>query len=103
MIFDKIKIYLIAGVILLIGTFFTLWRITSIKLTNTQRELTETTLQLEIVNKENANLIKYNKQREAEIKELEKQYQNQLNSIPADLCGDMVPSKQLIEFFKQGQ
>lgn len=53
--------------------------------------------------KENARLVEYNKQRDTKIKVLEKEYQAKLNSIPADLCGDMKPSKKMIEFFKKGE
>jgi len=103
MISLKVKAFLIGGAIIIIGTLFSLWRITSIKLTNTQRQLTEVTCQLDTVTKENANLIEYNKRRDSQIKELEKAYQEQLNTIPADSCGDMKPSKEMLDFFKQGR
>ena len=104
MIFDtKVKIIAGLGIILVIGTLFALWRTTSIKLENTRQQLTEVTCQLDTVTKENARLVEYNKRRDSQIKELEKQYQAKLNAIPADLCGDMKPSKELIEFFKKGE
>lgn len=104
MIFDtKAKIIAGLGIILIIGTLFALWRVTSIKLENTREQLTEVTCQLDTVTKENARLVEYNKRRDSEIKNLEKQYQAKLNAIPADLCGDMKPSKELIEFFKKGE
>ena len=94
MIFDlKTKIVVISTVIIVIGTFFTLWRVTNIKLNNTREQLTEVTCKLDTVTKENARLVEYNKQRDTKIKVLEKEYQAKLNSIPADLCGDMKPSK----------
>ena len=99
----KVKIIAILAAILLIGTFFALWRVTAIKLSNTRDQLNEVTCQLDTVTKENANLIAYNKRRESEIKDLEKTYQEYLKSIPADLCGDMKPSSELIEFFKKGR
>lgn len=104
MIFDtKVKIIAGLGIILVIGTLFALWRTTSIKLENTRQQLTEVTCQLDTVTKENARLVEYNKRRDSEIKNLEKQYQAKLNAIPADLCGDMKPSAELIEFFKKGE
>lgn len=104
MIFDtKAKIIAGLGIILIIGTLFALWRVTSIKLENTRKQLTEVTCQLDTVTKENARLVEYNKRRDSEIKNLEKQYQAKLNAIPADLCGDMKPSTELIEFFKKGE
>ena len=101
MIFDlKTKIVVISTVIIVIGT---LWRVTNIKLNNTREQLTEVTCKLDTVTKENARLVEYNKQRDTKIKVLEKEYQAKLNSIPADLCGDMKPSKKMIEFFKKGE
>ena len=99
----KAKIIAILGIILVVGSLFTLWRVTAIKLNNTRQQLTETTCKLDEVIKENARLVEYNKVRDTEIKKLEKQYQAKLNAIPADLCGDMKPSKELIEYFKKGE
>lgn len=104
MVFDlKAKIIAGLGIILVVGTLFTLWRVTSIKLENTRQQLTETTCKLDEITKENARLVEYNKRRDSQIKQLEKEYQEQLNKIPADLCGDMKPSAELIEFFKKGE
>lgn len=99
----KAKIIAILGIILVVGGLFTLWRVTAIKLNNTRQELTETACKLDEITKENARLVEYNKARDTQIKKLEKQYQNKLNAIPADLCGDMKPSKELIEYFKKGE
>lgn len=98
----KSKIIGILGIVLIVGTLFTLWRVTSIKLNNTREQLNEVTCQLDTLTKENARLVDYNKRRDSEIKKLEKQYQDKLNAIPADLCGDMKPSKELIDFFRKG-
>lgn len=102
MVFNKVKFFVIFSVIVIIGVLFTLWRVTSIKLKNTQDRLTEITYQLDTVTKENELLVEYNKRRDNQIKQLEKEYQEQLNSIPKDICGDTKPSKEMIEFFKQG-
>lgn len=99
----KAKIIAILGIVLVVGGLFTLWRVTAIKLNNTRQELTETTCKLDEITKENAHLVEYNKARDTQIKKLEKQYQDKLNAIPADLCGDMKPSKELIEYFKKGE
>ena len=90
-------------IILVVGALFTLWRVTAIKLNNTREQLSEVTCQLDTVTKENARLVQYNKQRDAKIKDLEKAYKDKLNSIPADLCGDMKPSEELIKFFRKGE
>lgn len=99
----KFKLILAGIVIILIGTLFALWRITSIKLENTRNQLTEVSAQLDTVSKENANLVEYNSRRDSQLKELQKAYEKHLNSIPADLCGDMKPSKELLDFFKEGR
>lgn len=99
----KAKIIAILGIVLVVGTLFTLWRVTSIKLANTREQLNEVTCQLDIVTKENARLTEYNKRKDKEIKDLNKAYQEQLNKIPADTCGDLKPSKELLEFFKEGR
>ena len=99
----KAKIIAIFGVVLVIGTLFALWRVTSIKLENTREQLSEVTCQLDTVTKENARLVEYNKQRDKQIKEIEKRYSEMLNNIPGDFCGDSKPSKELLEFFKQGK
>ena len=104
MILDlKAKIIAIFGIILVVGSLFTLWRVTAIKLNDARQELTETTCKLDEITKENTRLVEYNKRRDSQIKQLEKEYQERLNKIPADLCGDMKPSKELIEYFKKGE
>ena len=99
----KAKLIAILGIILVVGSLFTLWRVAVIKLNDTRQELTEATCKLDEITKENTRLVEYNKARDTEIKKLEKQYQTKLNAIPADLCGDMKPSKELIEYFKKGE
>lgn len=99
----KTKCIIVLGIFICIITLIFLWRSTALKLTNTKQKLTEVTCALDTVTKENARLVEYNKRRDTEIKNLEKQYQNKLSAIPADLCGDMKPSKELIEYFKKGE
>lgn len=96
----KAKIIAILGIILVVGSLFTLWRVTAIKLNNTQTQLAEVSLKLETVNKENTRLVEYNKQRNSQIKQLEKSYQQKLDAIPADICGDMKPSKELLQYLR---
>lgn len=95
-----IKTIIIATVIGMILVLFGLWRITTIKLNNTQTQLAEVSLKLETVNKENTRLVEYNKQRNSQIKQLEKSYQQKLDAIPADICGDMKPSKELLQYLR---
>lgn len=90
----------IAVVIGIILSLFGLWRITAIKLNNTQEQLNQVSSQLVTLQKDNDNLIAYNKKKEAEIKKLNKEYEEKLNQIPADVCGDTVPSKELLQYLK---
>ena len=90
----------IAVVIGIILSLFGLWRITTIKLNNTQEQLNQVSSQLVTLQKDNDNLIAYNKKKEAEIKKLNKEYEEKLNQIPADVCGDIVPSKELLQYLK---
>lgn len=99
----KTKCIVALGIFIAIIMLIFLWRNTAIKLANTEQKLTEVTCALDTVTKENTRLVEYNKARDTEIKKLEKQYQTKLNAIPADLCGDMKPSKELIEYFKKGE
>lgn len=104
MVFDlKTKVIISLGVVIIIGVLFAMWRTTSIKLNTTRDKLNEVTCQLDTVVKENARLIEYNRRRDTQIKQLEKLYQDRLSAIPADLCGDMKPSKELLQFFKEGR
>ena len=98
----NIKTIIIATVIGMILVLFGLWRITAIKLNNTQTQLAEVSLKLETVNKENTRLVEYNKQRNSQIKQLEKSYQQKLDAIPADICGDTKPSKELLQYLRSG-
>lgn len=99
----KTEVIILLIGISIIGLFFGLWRMTSVKLDNARNQIDEMTYAIDNLNKENANLVEYNKRRDKEIKDIEKLYQDQLNSIPADLCGDMKPSEEMIEFFKKGE
>ena len=99
----KTKCIVALGIFIAIIMLMFLWRNTAIKLANTEQKLTEVTCALDTVTKENAHLVEYNKRRDSQIKQLEKEYQERLNKIPADLCGDMKPSKELIEYFKKGE
>lgn len=98
----KYKIYIIGiGIAIIIG-LFSAWRITSTKLANTEKELAATTCQLTTLQEENQKLSEYNKKKDTEIKNLQDKYKQQLQNIPTDVCGDTKPSKELLEYFKNG-
>ena len=97
---DKIKVITIAVIAMIIVVLFGSWRITAIKLNDTKEKLNQVSAQVIALQQNNDNLITYNKKKDAEIKKINKTYEEKLNSIPADLCGDTVPSKELLQHLR---
>lgn len=97
---DKAKIIVISVTVLIIVVLFGLWRMTAIKLNDTKEKLDQVSAQLIVLQQDNDNLIAYNKKKDAEIKKINKMYEEKLNSIPADLCGDTIPSKELLQYLR---
>lgn len=97
---DKAKIIAIAVIVMIIVVLFGLWRMTAIKLNDTKDKLDQVSAQLITLQQDNDNLIAYNKKKDAEIKKINKMYEEKLNSIPADLCGDSKPSKELLQYLR---
>ena len=97
---DKAKTIVIAVIVTIITMLFGLWRITAIKLNDTKEKLNQVSAQVIALQQNNDNLIMYNKKKDAEIKKINKKYEEKLNSIPADLCGDTVPSKELLQHLR---
>ena len=97
---DKIKVITIAVIAMIIVVLFGSWRITAIKLNDTKEKLNQVSAQVIALQQNNDNLIAYNKKKDAEIKKINKTYEEKLNSIPADLCGDTVPSKELLQHLR---
>lgn len=87
-------------VVLLISVFF-MWRNTVIQLDNVKAELRSAQQTISVLQSDNAKLVAYNLERDKQIKEVEKKYQSSLKNIPADKCGDMKPSKELLEYLRQ--
>ena len=97
---DKIKVITIAVIAMIIVVLFGSWRITAIKLNDTKEKLNQVSAQVIALQQNNDNLIAYNKKKDAEIKKINKKYEEKLNNIPADLCGDTVPSKELLQHLR---
>lgn len=101
--FSKLNL-IIMGVIgillaLLISCFF-MWRSTVTKLDAVKAELVNAQRTIFVLQSENEKLVQYNLERDKQIKDIEKKYQEQLNKIPSDTCGDTRPSKELLEFLR---
>ena len=81
--------------------FIGLWRYKAIKLDNTCKLLSEAEANIEILKQDNERLLEYNQLKDEEIKNIEKEYMEQLNNIPVDTCGDAKPSKELLNYLKR--
>ena len=86
-------------VVLLISVFF-MWRNTVTQLDNVKAELKNAQQTISVLQSDNAKLVAYNLERDKQIKEVEKQYQESLKNIPADRCGDMKPGAELLEYLR---
>lgn len=97
------KILLVTSIVFLVATiiFVLLWRIDNTKYKNTCRQLTEAESKIEVLEKENKNLLEYNIKREEELKQIEAEYKERLDNIPADTCGDVKPSKELLMYLRK--
>ena len=86
-------------VVLLISVFF-MWRNTVTQLNSVKAELQSAQQTISVLQSDNAKLVAYNLERDKQIKEVEKQYQASLKNIPADKCGDMKPSAELLDYLR---
>lgn len=89
--------------ILFLGLCFCgfMWNKTSDKLSKKEAELIHANATIEALKKDNNKLNEYNNQKNEQIKEIEEKYKEKLKNIPADSCGDVKPSKQLLEYFRK--
>ena len=96
---------IIAGImgllIISLVSCFLMWRNTVDQLEAVKADLQAAQRTITVLQSENEKLVQYNLERDKQIKEIEKKYQDQLNKIPSDSCGDMRPSKELLEFLRQ--
>lgn len=77
-----------------------MWWNTKKDLKNTQAELDNANAQIMVLKEDNDRLVEYNNRKNEEIKDLENKYKEKLKNIPKDSCGDMKPSKELMEYFR---
>ena len=81
--------------------FFCLWRYTANSLKNTRIELETAQSTIQTLNKDKEKLIEDITQKDKAIKDLEKEYTEVLDNIPSDQCGDVKPSKELLNYFRK--
>lgn len=96
----KVTVILIL-ILIIIGLIFGfMWWNTRKDLKNTQAELDNANAQIIVLKADNDKLVEYNNRKNEEIKDLENKYKEKLKNIPKDSCGDMKPSKELMEYFR---
>ena len=81
--------------------FAFLWRLDHNKYNHACEMLTEAESKINILEKENKNLLEYNLKREEKLKQIEAEYKERLDNIPADTCGDAKPSKELLLYLRK--
>lgn len=96
---NQVKLIIAVLVVLLISVFF-MWRNTVTQLNSVKAELQSAQQTISVLQSDNAKLVAYNLERDKQIKEVEKQYQASLKNIPADKCGDMKPSAELLGYLR---
>jgi len=98
---NKITTTLILILVVALALVFFLWRYTANSLSTTKDQLCSAQATIETLKTDNNNLIEYITQKDDKIKELEQKYEEALDNIPADQCGDAKPSKELLTYFKK--
>ena len=101
--FSKVNLIMIGFIgilILLLTVCFFMWRSTVTKLDNIKAELVNAQRTISVLQSDNEKLVQYNLERDKQIRNIEKHYKENLKNIPADQCGDMKPSKELLEFLR---
>lgn len=94
--------YILILILFLVACFCGfMWSRTSDKLDKKSAELVHANATIEALQHDNDRLNEYNNQKSEQIKEVEEKYKEKLKNIPADSCGDVKPSKQLMEYFKK--
>lgn len=98
----KIKIAIGVLALVTVTTLFALWRVSESKYNAEKSQKESLQAQLVAAQKENANLIAYNKKITIEMEKIEKEYQKRFQDIPSDTCGDSKPTSELLEYLKKG-
>ena len=98
---NKITTTFILILVVALALVFFLWRYTANSLSATKDQLCSAQATIETLKTDNNNLIEYITQKDDKIKELEQKYEEALDNIPADQCGDAKPSKELLTYFKK--
>lgn len=101
MIANKASLITIVVSVLAAVIFFMLWQVSQDNLKNTEERLCDANNTIQTLKNDNDKLLVYIQTKDQEIKKIEKEYMNKLNNIPKDACGDIKPSKELLDYLKQ--
>lgn len=101
MTLNNIFKYVFIVCICLLGICFYLWRVTSEKLDKVQTELSNANSTITTLNKDITKLTEYITKKDTEIKKIEEDYKKKLENVPRDVCGDVKPSEELLQYLKR--
>lgn len=99
---SMIKKYITIAGIAVIVLLFSLWRISVSNYESEKKAREQVEIQLQATQQEVQNLTKFNKELEKQNAAIEKEYAEIYKNIPADTCGDVKPSKELLNYLSQG-
>ena len=98
-----IKLIIVFSVILLLLFFGFMWYRSSNMLKDTKKQLLNAQATIDSLQIDNQKLVEYITEKDKQVKQIEADYQEVLNNIPADNCGDVKPSKELLQYFRRNK
>lgn len=98
-----IKLMIAFSVILLLLFFGFMWYRSSNMLKDTKKQLLNAQATIDSLQIDNQKLVEYITEKDKQVKQIEADYQEALNNIPADNCGDIKPSKELLQYFRRNK
>ena len=98
-----IKLMIAFSVILLLLFFGFMWYRSSNMLKDTKKQLLNAQATIDSLQINNQKLVEYITEKDKQVKQIEADYQEALNNIPADNCGDVKPSKELLQYFRRNK
>jgi len=72
-------------------------------LKDTKKQLLNAQATIDSLQIDNQKLVEYITEKDKQVKQIEADYQEALNNIPADNCGDVKPSKELLQYFRRNK
>ena len=100
---DIIKLVSLLLLVCTLILFIFLWYKSNNQLKVTKDKLSNAQATISSLKLDNENLVQYNLEKENQLKKIEEEYQETLNNIPSDSCGDVKPSKELLQFFRKNK